>query len=90
MLFPTLIASCFPNESSRAILERELSTALLVDYLAVAETAYSPSCPPARFELPLRFPRSLWAEARAFFVEPRSGEASGASAAERNMGGREQ
>ena len=83
--------TCFPNESSRAILERELSTALLVDYLDVAETTYSPSCPPTRFELPLRFPRSLWAEARAFFVEPRGGEkASGASAAGRNTGGREQ
>ena len=73
------------------LLERELSTVLLVDYLDVAETTYSPSCPPTRFELPLRFPRSLWAEARAFFVEPRGGEkASGASAAGRNTGGREQ
>ena len=35
-----------------------LSTALLVDYLDVAETTYSPSCPPTRFELPLRFPEA--------------------------------
>ena len=38
----TVIASCYKDESSRAILEREFGrTELLVDYLDVAETETS-------------------------------------------------
>ena len=42
----TVIASCYKDESSRAILEREFGrTELLVDYLDVAETESTNAAP---------------------------------------------
>lgn len=68
VLFPTLIIACYSNESSRAVLEREISMELLVEYIdQQTDCAGGGDLDDSRCEFTNRFPTRLWRDARTFF-----------------------
>jgi hypothetical protein len=64
LLFPTLIALCFENDSNLAILKKELNSSLLSSFL---ETAVASSTDYLKEEIAQRFPRNLWDRAILYF-----------------------
>ncbi|XP_067932138.1 S phase cyclin A-associated protein in the endoplasmic reticulum-like [Watersipora subatra] len=77
ILYPCLIAACYQSDSNRNILEQELSSDLLANFLEESELQLqqkklSPSVTrksnsDGRMALAVRFPERLWQDAKQYF-----------------------